>query len=146
MSYTYQCERMLMQKNPLKVYDEIKQLLETPLDTSSPEVLTSQISQIESYSHTLVDILAEVENRAEDVQRILSEKKTSIVDKYKSEKNDVMNIKVDGELAGEIKSLNSLKIQANKIKSIIKLIDRRCSIGQSILSNITASIKAGINL
>lgn len=146
MSYTYQCERTLMQKNPLKVYDEIKQLLETPLDTSSPEVLTSQISQIESYSHTLVDILAEVENRAEDVQRILSEKKTSIVDKYKSEKNDVMNIKVDGELAGEIKSLNSLKIQANKIKSIIKLIDRRCSIGQSILSNITASIKAGINL
>lgn len=146
MSYTYQCERMLMQKNPLKVYDEIKQLLETPLDTSSPEVLTSQISQIESYSHTLVDILAEVENRAEDAQRILSEKKTSIVDKYKSEKNDVMNIKVDGELAEEIKSLNSLKIQANKIKSIIKLIDRRCSIGQSILSNITASIKAGINL
>ena len=135
-----------MQKNPFRVYDEIKQLLETPLDTSSPEVLTSQISQIESYSHTLVDILAEVENKAEDAQRILSEKKTLIVDKYKSEKNDVMNIKVDGELTEEIKSLNSLKIQANKIKSIIKLIDRRCSIGQSILSNITASIKAGINL
>lgn len=137
---------MLMQKNPFRVYDEIKELLETPLDTSSPEILTSQISQIESYSHTLVDILAEVENSAEGAQRVLSEKKALIVDKYKSEKNDVMNIKVDGELAEEIKSLNSLKIQANKIKSIIKLIDRRCSIGQSILSNITASIKAGINL
>ena len=135
-----------MQKNPFRVYDEIKELLETPLDTSSPEILTSQISQIESYSHTLVDILAEVENSAEGAQRVLSEKKALIVDKYKSEKNDVMNIKVDGELAEEIKSLNSLKIQANKIKSIIKLIDRRCSIGQSILSNITASIKAGINL
>ena len=146
MNYTYQCERMLMQKNPFRVYDEIKELLETPLDTSSPEILTSQISQIESYSHTLVDILAEVENSAEGAQRVLSEKKALIVDKYKSEKNDVMNIKVDGELAEEIKSLNSLKIQANKIKSIIKLIDRRCSIGQSILSNITASIKAGINL
>lgn len=135
-----------MQRNPFRVYDEIKELLETPLDTSSPEVLTSQISQIESYSHTLVDILAEVENSAEDAQRVLSEKKASIVDKYKSEKNDVMNIKVDGELAEEIKKLNTLKVKANKIKSIIKLIDRRCSIGQSILSNITASIKAGINL
>ena len=135
-----------MQTDKVSILKAVSAILDEPLDASSPEVLTEQISKAEAYSHVLVELLAISEHAIEQAQATLSKDKSSIIDKYKSEKNDVMNIKVEGDLAEQIKDMNNLRVEANKIKSIIKLIDRRCSIGQSMLSNITASIKAGINL
>lgn len=135
-----------MQHSMIDVIEEIERVLNEPLNTDSPNVLMSQIAKAEAYSHILVSMLVSVEDGIAKTEQELAEKKASIVDKYKAEKNDVMNIKIEGEISEEMTQLSLRKSRANKYKSLIKIIDRRCSLGQSILSNVTASIKAGINL
>lgn len=120
--------------------------LDHPLETTEPQVLMQQITFAEAHSHEAMRKLSQLEHLRAELEEEKSVAWAKAIEEYKAMKVDVMKAKALGDIAGLNSEIEKVDSKITYYKTLVKVIDRRCSLGQSIIANITSQIKAGINL
>lgn len=79
-------------------------------------------------------------------EALLAEKWEQAINEHSKEKVAVMQARAEAAVASINRDIANTTARIKYLKSVNKLIESRCSVGQSFLSNMTAMVKAGINL
>ena len=126
--------------------DEYKSKLETvlttALDVDNPDNLYKQATVIESLSYLATKLQAEAEVKGARAERALREAGTKI--------KDLEGTAVEKKLLWEsicaplFEEVDKYKAESKYWYGVGRSIERKVILAQSILSNITASIKAGV--
>ena len=126
--------------------DEYKQKLEevmvAPLDTEDPEHLYRQAAVIESLSYLAIKFQGEAERRASKAEAQMRQTGKYIAN-YDGTAAD-RKIKWEADCAPLYEEAENARSDARYWNNVGRAIERKTTLCQSILSNITASIKAGI--
>lgn len=120
--------------------------LDIPLSPDNPNELMEQLVEAESkayYATTQITLLETTINKLEQERVAVW---ADAMNQHQDKKLDLMKAEAVKACAELQKSIDDIDAKITFFKQVVKLIDRRCSIGQSILANITSQIKAGINL
>lgn len=120
--------------------------LSEPLSPDNPQELMKQIVTAEAMSYKATTKITLLEEKRAKLEAIKSAEWADTLSKYSKEKVEVMRAKAGKDINEITEKMAVLDSKIFYYKTIVKIIDRRCSIGQSIIANITSQIKAGINL
>lgn len=123
---------------------KIEEVLQAPLTTDSPETLYKEAAVIESLAYLSVKLQAKAEVKLSEAEAKLREKGSMIVD-YEGTASD-RKLKWEAEHAELFKNIDNAKTEVLYWRNVGQAIEKKVSLAQSILSNITSSIKAGIYL
>lgn len=126
--------------------DEFKKRLEevltTPLDVDSPDNLYKQATVIESLSYLVIKYQADAELKATQAESRMRQSGKFICE-YKGTAAD-RKLKWEADCAPLFEEAEMARTEARFWLNIGKALERKVILAQSILSNITASVKAGI--
>lgn len=122
----------------------LEEVLTTPLATDSPEELYKQAAVIESLSYLAIKLQAEAEQKLSRAERTLREAGSTIIE-FKGTASDRKQL-WEASCASIFEEIDKYRYESRYWLNIGKAIEKKVSLTQSILSNISASIKAGIRL
>ena len=126
--------------------DEFKSRLETvlttPLDVDNPDNLFKQATVIESLSYLAIKYQADAEIRATQAESRLRQSGKFICE-YSGTATD-RKTKWEADCSPLFEEAETARSEARFWLNIGKAIERKVILAQSVLSNITASVKAGI--
>lgn len=120
----------------------LEEVLVAPLDADDPEHLYKQAAAIESLSYLAIKFQNEAERRASKAEAAMRQSGKFIAD-YHGTATD-RKIKWEADCAPLYEEAENARSDARYWNSVGRAIERKTTLSQSILSNITASIKAGI--
>jgi hypothetical protein len=122
--------------------DRLEEVLTVPLDTESPDNLYKQATIIESLSYLAIKYQAEAEVRATTAESRMRQAGKAISE-YNGTATD-RKMKWEADCAPLFEEAENARTEARYWLNIGKAIERKVILAQSVLSNITASVKAGI--
>lgn len=122
--------------------EKLEQILTAPLDVDSPDNLYRQATAIESLSYWAIKLQADAEQRATEAESKMRQSGKAII-AYKGTAAD-RKIMWEADCAPLYKEAQNAESEAKYWYSIGRAIERKVILAQSVLSNITASVKAGI--
>ena len=127
----------------LETYKQkLEEVLTAPLDTESPDNLFKQATVIESLNYLAIKYQAEAEQRATEAESRIRQSGKAICE-YHGTAAD-RKIKWEADCAPLYREAQNAQTEAKYWLSIGRAIERKVILAQSILANITASMKAGI--
>lgn len=121
---------------------KLEEVLSTPLDIDSPDNLYKQATVIESLSYYALKLQAEAEANGAKAERALREAGVS-VSKFGGTAVE-KKLLWEASCAGLFEVVDKYKTEAKYWYGVSKSIERKVILAQSILSNMTANIKAGV--
>lgn len=121
---------------------KLEEALTAPLDVDSPDNLYKQVAVIESLSYLALKLQGEAERKATKAEARMRQSGKFIAD-YRGTAAD-RKIKWEADCAPLYEEAENARSDARYWASVNKAIQYKVSLCQSILSSITASIKAGI--
>ena len=124
--------------------DTMQEILSTEIPTEQPEELYKFAAKVECYSYYLAKRQAECERQLAANERALAETKRQIP-LYKGTANDRQSL-WEAETAILNSAVELSKSDVRYYKNLSSVLENKVSLIQSILSNISASIKAGAYL
>lgn len=122
--------------------NKLEEVLTTALDVDNPDNLYKQATIIESLSYLAIKMQAEAEQRAAKAESKVRQSGKAITT-YSGTASD-RKMKWEADCAPLFEESEIAKSEAHYWHNIGRAIERKVILAQSVLSNVTASIKAGI--
>jgi len=121
-----------------------EEVLGKELPVESPDELMKAVVEVEALGYLATKFQATSERKLREAEVMMMNERAKAYNEVEGKTAEERRAKVDAltaELAGQISMLESL---VKYYRNISILIDRRAGLSQSILSNFSAQIKAGI--
>ena len=121
-----------------------EEVLGKELPVESPDELMKAVVEVEALGYLATKFQATSERKLREAEVMMMNERAKAYNEVEGRTSEERKAKVDAltaELAGQIAMLESL---VKYYRNISILIDRRAGLSQSILSNFSAQIKAGI--
>ena len=119
-------------------------ILSEELPTDNPVVLMEMIARSEALGDQVARDLRESERNLARANELLSTERSDTILMHKAEKVAVIEAYVDIDVSEHVKVVSQIEADIKYLKRVSSMIERRCSLGQSFLSHMTAQLKAGI--
>ena len=122
--------------------------LATPLPAESHKVeeLRQAIAKAESFGYSVAREMEKLDQQLIKLETGLTIARMESMKKHSGEKVVVLEAKVQADVAEVVEKKAGLEADLKYLKHLQRLIENRCSVGQSLLANLTSQIKAGISL
>ena len=124
--------------------EKCEEVLGKELPVESPDELMKAVVEVEALGYLATKFQATSERKLREAEVMMMNARAKAYNEVEGKTAPERQAKVDAmtsELAGQIAALESL---VKYYRNISILIDRRAGLSQSILSNFSAQIKAGI--
>lgn len=122
------------------------EVLRTELPTDNPVELMALIAESEVLGDRVASEIRTAELSLSSLNNHLSTASAEAAEKYRTEKVAVMELKIASDVSDIQQAIDELTAEIRYLKRVNSAIEARCSVGQSFLSNMTAMVRAGINL
>lgn len=122
---------------------KVSDTLQVPLTVDSPETLFKEAACIESLSYLAVKLSAIAEKNLTTLNNKLREEKAKLLPELKGTQME-KNIQLENSLKDLLEKVEQTELEMKYWKSIGKLIENKVSLAQSVLSNISSQVKAGM--
>lgn len=124
----------------MKVYE----ILSKELPTDDPVLLMEMLAQSEALGDQVARDLRECEIQLSKVSELIELRRSNAIVENKAEKVAVMEARASAEVSEFVSEASRIEADMKYLKRVSAIVERRCSMGQSFLSHITAQVKAGI--
>lgn len=121
----------------------VKEILQKPLTTDSPEEVYKETALIESLAYLAVREASMLEMKLTELNQTLRDKKAELLSDLTGTQME-KSIQLDAKLSPLLKEIESTEATMKYWRATSKLIENKISLAQSILSNITSQVKAGL--
>ena len=121
----------------------VKEILQKPLTTDSPEEVYKETALIESLAYLAVREASMLEMKLTELNQTLRDKKAELLSDLTGTQME-KSIQLDAKLSSLLKEIESTEATMKYWRATSKLIENKISLAQSILSNITSQVKAGL--
>lgn len=116
-----------------------------PAESHKIEELREAITTAESYGYSVARELEKLDQRLVKLDTTIAIARVEAMKKYHQDKVVIMEAKVQADMAELTQEKAKLEADVKYLKHLQRLIEGRCSVGQSLLANLTSQIKAGIS-
>lgn len=120
--------------------------LPLPAESHKVEELRQAIAKAESFGYSIAKEIEKLDQQLIKLETGLAIARMESMKKHSGEKVVVLEAKVQADVAEVVQKKASLEADLKYLKHLQRLIENRCSVGQSLLANLTSQIKAGINI
>ena len=120
------------------------EILSEELPTDNPVVLMDMIAQSEALGDQVARDMQAKEYDLAKIRQVFDLLKADTIIEYKHEKVAVIEARVMAATAEDMARAAEIEADIKYLKRVSSMIERRCSLGQSFLSHLTAQLKAGI--
>ena len=125
---------------------DIHELLETPLPSDNAVELMDLISESEAWGDRVASWIKTAEIQLSKERSMFDIMWDNSIAKNSKMKVAAMEARARADTATQREKMEELEAEIRNLKRLNSIIENRCSVGQSFLSNISAMIRAGINL
>ena len=124
-----------------------KSVLDVPLPSEShqTEELRKAIAEAEALGHQTAIAIGAKEKEIAALESEITDVRCKVTDENANKKVAIIDAAVDGATRELVHKRTVAQAELRYLKNLGGLIENRCSVGQSFLSNTTAQMKAGIN-
>ena len=119
-------------------------ILSTPLPVDDQVGIMSAVASCEALSYGISEKIRRAEERIASLEHSYTVKWMSSMVSSPGDKVAISEARAKSATADIANEIAILAAEVKYLKHVGKIIETRCSVGQSILSNYTAQIKAGI--
>ena len=119
-------------------------ILSIPLPVDDQAGIMSAVASCEALSYGISDKIRTAEERIASLEHSYTVKWMSSMVSSPGDKVAISEARAKSATADIANEIAVLAAEVKYLKHVGKIIETRCSVGQSILSNYTAQIKAGI--
>lgn len=125
---------------------DIHELLETPLPSDNAVELMELISESEAWGDRVASWIKTAEVQLSKEKSMFDIMWDNSIAQNSKMKVAAMESRARADTATQREKMEELEAEIRNLKRLNSIIENRCSVGQSFLSNISAMIRAGINL
>ena len=125
---------------------DIHELLETPLPSDNAVELMELISESEAWGDRVASWIKTAEIQLSKERSMFDIMWDNSIAQNSKMKVAAMESRARADTATQRERMEELEAEIRNLKRLNSIIENRCSVGQSFLSNISAMIRAGINL
>ena len=125
---------------------DIHELLETPLPSDNAVELMELISESEAWGDRVASWIKTAEVKLSKERSMFDIMWDNSIAQNSKMKVAAMESRARADTATQRERMEELEAEIRNLKRLNSIIENRCSVGQSFLSNISAMIRAGINL
>ena len=125
---------------------DIHELLETPLPSDNAVELMDLISESEAWGDRVASWIKTAEVQLSKEKSMFDIMWDNSIAQNSKMKVAAMESRARADTATQREKMEELEAEIRNLKRLNSIIENRCSVGQSFLSNISAMIRAGINL
>lgn len=125
---------------------DIHELLETPLPSDNAVELMELISESEAWGDRVASWIKTAEVKLSRERSMFDIMWDNSIAQNSKMKVAAMEARARADTATQREKMEELEAEIRNLKRLNSIIENRCSVGQSFLSNISAMIRAGINL
>lgn len=125
---------------------DIHELLETPLPSDNAVELMELISESEAWGDRVASWIKTAEIQLSKERSMFDIMWDNSIAQNSKMKVAAMEARARADTATQREKMEELEAEIRNLKRLNSIIENRCSVGQSFLSNISAMIRAGINL
>lgn len=125
---------------------DIHELLETPLPSDNAVELMELISESEAWGDRVASWIKTAEVQLSRERSMFDIMWDNSIAQNSKMKVAAMEARARADTATQREKMEELEAEIRNLKRLNSIIENRCSVGQSFLSNISAMIRAGINL
>lgn len=127
---------------------DIYELLTQPLPTEDiqHQELRQAIAQAESLGVVIARKLQSLDHSLAAAKAAYSVALSGAMEAHSGQKVAITAAKAEAATAAQLEQIQKAEADIRYYKQIQRLIENRCSVGQSFLSNMTAQVKSQINL
>ena len=125
---------------------DIHELLETPLPSDNAVELMELISESEAWGDRVASWIKTAEVKLSRERSMFDIMWDNSIAQNSKMKVAAMESRARADTATQRERMEELEAEIRNLKRLNSIIENRCSVGQSFLSNISAMIRAGINL
>ena len=125
---------------------DIHELLETPLPSDNAVELMELISESEAWGDRIASRMKTAEVQLSRERSMFDIMWDNSIAQNSKMKVAAMEARARADTATQREKVEELEAEIRHLKRLNSIIENRCSVGQSFLSNISAMIRAGINL
>ena len=125
---------------------DIHELLETPLPSDNAVELMELISESEAWGDRVASWIKTAEVQLSRERSMFDIMWDNSIAQNSKMKVAAMESRARADTATQREKMEELEAEIRNLKRLNSIIENRCSVGQSFLSNISAMIRAGINL
>ena len=116
-----------------------------PAESHETEDLRKAIAEAEALGYDVAKKVASYSIEIAHIERAITVEKTRVLIKNSKDKVAIAEAKAEVAVADLTEELVKKEAELKFYKHVQGLISTRCSVGQSLLSNTTSQIKAGIS-
>ena len=121
---------------------KVEETLQRPLSVEQPQELYKEISVIESLSYLAVKLASLAEQKCSRLTQELHEKSVSMMN-YKGTVGE-KKAQFEAENAELLAKIDMADAEVRYWKDIARIISQKVSLAQSVMSSVSAQIKAGM--
>ncbi len=125
---------------------DIHELLALPLPSDNAVELMDLISESEAWGDRVASWIKTAEVQLSKEKSMFDIMWDNSIAQNSKMKVAAMESRARADTATQREVLEQLEAEIRNLKRLNSIIENRCSVGQSFLSNISAMIRAGINL
>lgn len=125
---------------------DIHELLALPLPSDNAVELMDLISESEAWGDRVASWIKTAEVQLSKEKSMFDIMWDNSIAKNSKMKVAAMESRARADTATQREKMEELEAEIRNLKRLNSIIENRCSVGQSFLSNISAMIRAGINL
>lgn len=125
---------------------DIHELLETPLPSDNAVELMELVSESEAWGDRVASWIKTAEIQLSKERSMFDIMWDNSIAQNSKMKVAAMEARARADTATQREKMEELEAEIRNLKRLNSIIENRCSVGQSFLSNISAMIRAGINL
>lgn len=125
---------------------DIHELLALPLPSDNAVELMDLISESEAWGDRVASWIKTAEVQLSKEKSMFDIMWDNSIAQNSKMKVAAMESRARADTATQREKMEELEAEIRNLKRLNSIIENRCSVGQSFLSNISAMIRAGINL
>lgn len=125
---------------------DIHELLALPLPSDNAVELMDLISESEAWGDRVASWIKTAEVQLSKERSMFDIMWDNSIAQNSKMKVAAMEARARADTATQREKMEELEAEIRNLKRLNSIIENRCSVGQSFLSNISAMIRAGINL
>lgn len=125
---------------------DIHELLALPLPSDNAVELMELISESEAWGDRVASWIKTAEVQLSKEKSMFDIMWDNSIAQNSKMKVAAMEARARADTATQREKMEELEAEIRNLKRLNSIIENRCSVGQSFLSNISAMIRAGINL
>lgn len=125
---------------------DIHELLALPLPSDNAVELMDLISESEAWGDRVASWIKTAEVQLSKEKSMFDIMWDNSIAQNSKMKVAAMEARARADTATQREKMEELEAEIRNLKRLNSIIENRCSVGQSFLSNISAMIRAGINL